>query len=766
MTDRGTGPGNSVLEQLFRVTQEGFWHIDADAITLDVNPAMCEILGRPRDDIVGRSIFDMVDGDNARIFHKEMAARADGQSGRYEITLTKPDGSSVPCANTATILTNENGIRTGSVGLWTDLSEVKRTDEALRESETRFRDFAETASDWFWETDADLRHVSFAGDPEKTLVHIAPGSVRRTREQVLSDVLTDREKANGAKWQAHFADLAARRPFRNLLYERMLSNGETAWTRSSGQPIFDSEDRFCGYRGSASDATEEVLLGAELAQFRDTLDRTKDCLFTFDPVSLRFTYINRGAIDMVGYSKAELLNMTPVDIKPEFDEASFRELIEPLIEGKKPALQFEAIHQAKDGHQIPVEIVLQYMDDVSEGAPRCIAVVRDLTTSKEAREAVFRQETQHRLIVDNLPVLISYLDMEQHILFCNATTEKWYGRPASEILGKTTGELFDSGLIEKTGPKVSRVLKGEVVNFQEFVRYPDGKSRYVDITYVPHKGDSRSDDVTAYFVLATDITEMKKIEADLVVAKEEAEQANRAKSEFLANMSHELRTPLNAINGYAQMVEMEPYGPVGSPRYLEYVSHIRESGDHLLDIIDDILDLTRIEAGKMLVVEETVDLGDITQSCLRFLDFRLAEKSLKITTPANDTWPALNADPRMVRQMLLNILSNAMKFSEPGSHIEITSQQTDETGLTISVQDSGIGMDETELVIAVERFGQIESSLSRSNEGTGLGLPLVQSQIELHGGTLTIQSEKGIGTRVSLVFPPERIVASQLNEAG
>jgi PAS domain S-box-containing protein len=897
MQDQVEGPGQSVLEQLFEVTQEGIWHVDNNAITLDVNPAMCHLLGYAREDMVGRPAYDFVDPANADIIRQEMVDRAEGIGGRFEVTYRHRNGHEVLCFNTATPLTDKNGNPAGSIGLIKDISERKHAEWVLQQSEARFRDFAQTASDWFWETDADLRYTSFDGDHDKINEHIYQGAIGHTRAQVLSRVLTQVEKSNSDKWERHLADLSARLPFRNLIYERHLVNGEIAFTKSSGQPVFDSVGEFMGYRGSASDVTEEVLANIEVARTRDTMDRTLDCLFTFDPISLHFSYVNQGAVDQVGYTKQEMLTMTPVDIKPEFDEQTFRNLIDPLLKGEKASIRFETYHETKSGDHIPVEIVLQYLDRQLEGPARCVAVVRDITERREAEEiatiqggrlkeneerlrlsldsagigtfvwnikadthfwdertqeiwgfdpgtyggnveddfrkhlhpkdrqrvldkldrvfndneeydiefriirpngdiahlhaaakflwdnegepekligvnrditeriktneAILEREAQTRLIVDNIPVLINYLDTDQRILFCNAVTEKWYGRPASEIVGKTTWSIFDDTLREKVGHRVANVLAGGFDRFQEEVTYPDGIRRFVDVTYVPHKGISGSDEVSAYFVLVNDISATKRHETDLVAAKEEAEYANQAKSDFLANMSHELRTPLNAIIGYAQMVETEPYGPLGDDRYSEYVGHVRDSGDHLLDIIDDILDLTRIEAGKMKVEDEVVNLAETIQSCLHFLDFRLAEKSLTIKDApegtSENTWPNLLADPRMVRQMILNLLSNAMKFSEPNSTIEISGQHDSQTGLEIRITDNGIGMDEDEVAIAVERFGQVESILSRSNDGTGLGLPLVRSLIELHDGEFRITSTKGIGTNVSLIFPPERV---------
>jgi PAS domain S-box-containing protein len=766
MQDQVEGPGRSVLEQLFEVTQEGFWHLDNNAVTLDVNPAMCHLLGYAREDFVGRSVYDFIVPASADTITEEMAARKEGIGGRFEVTFRHRNGHEVLCLSTATPLTDQNGNPTGSIGLIKDISERKHAEWVLQQSEARFRDFAQTASDWFWETDADLRYTSFEGDQDKINGHIYQGAIGHTRSQVLSRVLTKAEKSNIDKWEQHLADLGARQPFRNLTYERHLVTGEIAYTKSSGKPVFDSVGEFMGYRGSASDVTEEVLSNIELARTRDTMDRTLDCLFTFDPNSLHFSYVNQGAVDQVGYAKHKLMSMTPVDLIPEFDEQTFRDLINPLLKGQRDSIRFETVHETKTGDHVPVEIVLQYLDRELEGPARCVAVVRDITARKKITEAILEREAQTRLIVDNVPVLINYLDTEQRILFCNAVTEKWYGRPAAEIIGKTTWSLFSNNLREQVGHRVANVLAGEIVHFQEEMTYPDGIRRFVDVTWVPHKGVSGSDEVSAYFVLATDISATKQNETDLVAAKEEAEQANRVKSDFLANMSHELRTPLNAINGYAQMVEMEPYGPLGDGRYTDYVGHIRDSGDHLLDIIDDILDLTRIEAGKMKVEDEVVDLGHIMQSCLQFLDFRLAEKSLTIMEAPEEVWPNLWADPRMVRQMLLNLLSNAMKFSKPNSSIEIGCWHDSQTGLEIRISDHGIGMNENEVAIAMQRFGQVESILSRSNDGTGLGLPLVRSLIELHGGEFRITSTKSIGTNVCLVFPPERVKTNVQNIKG
>ena len=237
-----------------------------------------------------------------------------------------------------------------------------------------------------------------------------------------------------------------------------------------------------------------------------------------------------------------------------------------------------------------------------------------------------------------------------------------------------------------------------------------------------------------------------------------AEEANRAKSGFLANMNHELRTPLNAIIGFSEFFKTQPLGALGDARYLEYIEDIHQSGEHLLGVIDDILDITRMEAGTVSLQLEPIQIGDIVGSCIRFFAATIAEKQIDVTVPPDNAWPEMIADPRLVRQMLLKLLSNAVKFSPPGSNVDVSVQVDGDQGLKIVVADTGIGMSADEIIIALERFGQVDGSLSKSNDGTGLGLPLVKLLVELHGGVFEIDSEKDRGTRANMIFPAERAV--------
>ena len=255
-----------------------------------------------------------------------------------------------------------------------------------------------------------------------------------------------------------------------------------------------------------------------------------------------------------------------------------------------------------------------------------------------------------------------------------------------------------------------------------------------------------------YMAICSDLTAQKRHEDELVKAWEQAVIANRSKSEFLANVSHELRTPLNAIIGFSEVVERELFGPLGNERYVSYVRDIRNSGEHLLSLINDILDLSKIEAGRFQLRMEEVDCNEIAQSVARLIRPRTVEHGLTMKIDLPDRPVVLNADKRAVKQVLINLLSNAVKFTPENGTVTLASRPWHD-GVEFIVSDTGIGIDEKDMHVALAPFGQIDSQFTRKYEGTGLGLPIVKGIVELHGGTLEIKSEPTQGTSVIVRFP-------------
>lgn len=253
--------------------------------------------------------------------------------------------------------------------------------------------------------------------------------------------------------------------------------------------------------------------------------------------------------------------------------------------------------------------------------------------------------------------------------------------------------------------------------------------------------------------------EKSDLAEDLAAARARAEAADAAKSIFLATVSHELRTPLNAVLGFTHLVREGVYGPLGKEKIQEYLSHVTGSGTHLLHLIDELLDLSRAEAGYLVVREESVvEFGDEVADCLAFLAVRAEHGDVVLEADGLEQLPALRADRRRLRQILLNVLSNAIKFTPRGGSVTVTGEQGDDGALVLAVRDTGIGMAEEDLSIALEAFGRADSSHARATEGAGIGLPLAQLLMKLHGGRMKIVSKPDDGTLVTLHFPAERVI--------
>ena len=263
--------------------------------------------------------------------------------------------------------------------------------------------------------------------------------------------------------------------------------------------------------------------------------------------------------------------------------------------------------------------------------------------------------------------------------------------------------------------------------------------------------------------LKAEIAERERAEEELRRAKEIAEAASRAKTEFLANMSHELRTPLNAIIGFSDMIRNQVFGKVAdcamSQKYLEYIDNIHDSGCHLLKIINDILDVSRIEVGKVKLNEELLDLREVVKATERLIHSQADKNKVKVIPALPDSFPMLLGDERILKQTVLNLVSNAVKFTPEGGSVTISTEVAGDGWMELRVKDTGIGIASEDHSKVMQPFGQVDSSLSRRHEGTGLGLPLSKTFMELHGGALLLDSALGEGTTITLRFPPDRVGA-------
>lgn len=274
-----------------------------------------------------------------------------------------------------------------------------------------------------------------------------------------------------------------------------------------------------------------------------------------------------------------------------------------------------------------------------------------------------------------------------------------------------------------------------------------------------HRSISRGRRKTLLADYSTNLGELlsrRQSEAALRSAKVESDMASRTKSEFLANMSHELRTPLNAIIGFSEFIQYIAASGAPSDKTGEYAEHIAGAGRHLLNIISDILDISKIESGTFSLATEMYDLRELIDACIVLIEPRIREKKQVLDIKADPVLPSVPIDVRRIKQVLINLLSNAHKFTAEGGRIVLVATRTPDNGATIAVADTGIGMSKEQIDHAMTPFGQVQSSYARGHEGTGLGLPIAGALTKLHGGEFQIYSEPGKGTTVFFTLPPAK----------
>lgn len=300
--------------------------------------------------------------------------------------------------------------------------------------------------------------------------------------------------------------------------------------------------------------------------------------------------------------------------------------------------------------------------------------------------------------------------------------------------------------------RLQAVISAPVLHLAGVMKSVSAQRNY-SIRAEPHGEDELGSLIEGFNAM---LAQIQDHEGSLSSARRQAEAANRAKTEFLTNMSHELRTPLNAIIGFSDILAREILGPLGDDNYRDYAREINDSGSHLLHLIDEILDISKVETGQLTLNDAPMAVADVVEECLGLVRARAEAAELELNVDLEPDLPPLNADERLIKQSLLHLLFNAVKFTGQGGRVAIRACRGNDGALAISVTDTGIGIAAEDIPSALAAFGQVDSALDRKYDGSGLGLTLVKSFVELHGGRLEIDSVPGVGTTVTLVFPAER----------
>jgi len=641
--------------------------------------------------------------------------------------------------------------------------------QVLKESEARFRDIATLTSDWFWEADKDLRftYVSDRFTPATGLS--ADDYLGHRREDQL-----DLEQRGSREWLDHLADMEAHRPFRDFEYAVHRPGQGTIHFRTSGVPVFDDAGRFSGYRGSATNITEEkstaaALRGAE-DKLRDILDNTPVAIAIVDHPDNRSDglpgrrrFVNRAMVNLFGAGVGDQL--LTGDIADTWADLEQMKSLEASFRRGENLRGYECLRRRLDGSTFWAS--MSSLPIVFEGENCTMLWIFDIDDRKRMELALQESEAQLRAVFDNTPVCINLKDTEGRFLWLNKPYEQWYGRRASEIVGKT---LFELGLKQDQVETVDIIEKqalekGQTVESELHITRSDGSEFDRIIIKFPIK--STDGEVYGVGTVALDISERKRMESDLWQAKMDAEAANRAKSEFLAHMSHDLRTPLNAILGFSEIMKHGTFGPLGDTRYEEYIQLIHDSGQQLVGMVNDVLDLSRIESGEYELTETSLDVYTAMVASRRRCQHWVPDGSrATIRIAAERDRPRLLADETALSQILDNFVTNAIKYAGPDPTITMHWDVADDGHGLLRVGDTGPGIPADELKRILQPFVRgsnasgLTSQVSKKIEGVGLGLHIVARLAEMHGATFTLESAAGQGTTATVIFPPERVEAS------
>jgi PAS domain S-box-containing protein len=663
-------------------------------------------------------------------------------------------------------------------GLILDVTDRRRAEAQVLEREAWLRDFAEAASDWFWEMDEELRFTRLSYRFSEICGVPAAALIGRRRDEVGDPTLEPE------KWREHLQILAEHRPFRDFVYRTVIDGVPAGYAKTSGRPVFDEKGVFRGYRGTGTDLTAQRQAEEDAAaasrQLLDAVEGLSEGVAIFDAqdelllCNDRYREINSAIAEfLVPGIRFEALLRKGVErgLYPAAIGSEEEWLSERLAEHQSANSHFE--RQGSDGHW------LQILEQRTPGGGTTI-LATDITEVKRRELALSMLAAAGQdggdFFADAVVSLAAGLGYRcagiggladggtrvVPLAFCEGgllapgDAHEVAGTPCETLLEEAGFWAVESDVTRHYPQDGVLKARGAVAYVGDLVA--DAAGQPVGIVFgfddKPDPDCVKRRDITGLIAARIGLElQQREAEKQLREAKEAAELASRAKTEFLANMSHELRTPLNAIIGFSQMIGEEVLGPAGRPEYKDYARDINTSSQHLLQIINDILDVSKIEAGMLALRPAEADVASIVKSCGRLVTPKAEASGIELRTGVPEELPIVWADERMVKQIVLNLLSNALKFTPRGGTVELLACAEADRGIRMTVRDTGIGIARENFEKIFRPFSQVDSALNRKFEGTGLGLPLTKGLVELHKGAISLESEIGRGTTVSVFLP-------------
>ncbi|MFO1415408.1 MAG: PAS domain S-box protein [Burkholderiales bacterium] len=632
-----------------------------------------------------------------------------------------------------------------------DITAAKQADLALLESERRFRDIVEATADWVWETDAQWRYTYVSDSVEAALGHPPATVVGRTPFDFMPAVEAARVRA------VLVAAFEQGLPVRNLDHLNVHRNGDLRSTQTSAMPVLDAEGRCIGYRGLGHDVTErrraEVALRDSEARYRELFEANPHPMWVYDPATLRFLAVNDAAVIQYGYSREEFLALTIADLRPPDDTPRLQRAVAEQKDNAEPGLWR---HRRKDGSRLWVEITSHRLRFDARNA--VVVLASDVTRRLEA-EAQLRKLS---MAMEQSPEAVIITDLDWNVEYVNEAFEATTGYGRSEMLGRSIMVLKSPAAGSEAEEDLIRALaagqpwKGEFVN-----RRRDGTDYIASAVVAPiREADGR---ITHYVSVQEDITARKHLEEELAhhrlhlaelvelrtselsVATRAANAASAAKSAFLTNMSHEIRTPMNAVLGFAYLLKRSGV----TPQQQDWIDKLAAAGEHLLLIINDILDLSKIESGKLVLEQVDFPLQTVVDNVRSLILEQARRKDIAVAVDCAAAPLWLRGDPTRLRQALLNYAGNAIKFTAAGRidlRARVVREEAQRLLVRFEVVDTGSGIPEASLPNLFEAFRQGDDSTTRKHGGTGLGLAITRRLAEAMGGEVGVASRVGEGS--------------------